>query len=145
MSTKPIIMKIEQRPESLPVVGEQITIFADKNQTSGHEIFFQDGPEGAGPPPHEHIWDEAFFVIDGKVEFGFNDETISGETGAFVYVPANTKHWFRFGEGGGRMISITGKNSNAAEFFTNLSKEMAAPEAGIETLIKVGGKYNVKL
>lgn len=145
MSKKPIVIKTEQRPEALNVVGEKITIFADKDQTSGHEIFFQDGPEGAGPPPHEHSWDETFFVLDGNIEIGFDDEIVHGEKGTFVYVPANTKHWFRFGKGGARMISITGQNTDAANFFKTLSEKMEAPNAGIETLIDVGSQYSVRL
>jgi hypothetical protein len=48
------------RPAPLNVVGEQITVLAPGSRTAGYEIFRQEGPEGSGPPPHCHPWDESF-------------------------------------------------------------------------------------
>lgn len=44
------------------VCGEQITILADSNRTGSYEVYLHDAPEGAGPPPHSHQWDEAFYA-----------------------------------------------------------------------------------
>lgn len=63
------------------MVGEEVTILASGAQTGSYEIFLQDGPEGSSPPPHNHPWDEAFFVMTGKVEFG-------ARRGLTVAVPA---------------------------------------------------------
>ena len=48
------------------IVGEQITLLASGAKTGSYEIFHQAGPEGSGPPPHSHPWDEAFYVIEGR-------------------------------------------------------------------------------
>jgi quercetin dioxygenase-like cupin family protein len=56
------------------VVGEEITILANGAQTGSCEFFRQAGPQGSGPPPHHHPWDEAFDVISGKVNFGIEGE-----------------------------------------------------------------------
>ena len=37
-------------------------MLASGAQTGGYEIFLQVGPEGSGPPPHNHPWDESFYV-----------------------------------------------------------------------------------
>jgi hypothetical protein len=42
--------------------------------TGSYEIFRQAGPEGAGPPPHSHPWEEAFYVIAGQVTFGVDGD-----------------------------------------------------------------------
>ena len=47
------------------VGAEKITILADNSQTGSYEVYLHDAPEGAGPPPHSHPWDEAFYVMQG--------------------------------------------------------------------------------
>lgn len=56
------------------MAGEQITVLAGGAATGSYEIFRQAGPEGSGPPPHSHPWDEAFYVIAGQVMFGIDGD-----------------------------------------------------------------------
>ena len=64
----------EATPAPLNVVGEQITVLASGAQTGSYEIFRQAGPEGSGPPPHFHPWDESFYVVKGDIAFGVADK-----------------------------------------------------------------------
>ncbi len=63
------VLKPEQRPAPLDVVGTKVTILASSSETGTYGITFQKGEEGSGPPPHCHDWDEAFYVISGEVNF----------------------------------------------------------------------------
>jgi quercetin dioxygenase-like cupin family protein len=67
---QPFVVSPQDRTQLLRVVGEHITVLASAAQTGSYEIFFQAGPEGSGPPPHNHPWDEAFYVLRGEVAFG---------------------------------------------------------------------------
>lgn len=50
---------------------------------------------GRMPPAHRHIGnDEAYFVLDGAVEFHVADEVFLGTSGTFVLVPAGEAHTF---------------------------------------------------
>ena len=52
-------------------------------------------PGGRMPPPHRHIGnEEAYFVLDGEVEFHVGDESFAGGAGAFVLVRAGEVHTF---------------------------------------------------
>jgi quercetin dioxygenase-like cupin family protein len=52
-------------------------------------------PGGRMPPAHRHPSnDEAYFVLDGEVEFRVNDEVVHGTTGTFVLVAAGETHTF---------------------------------------------------
>ena len=52
-------------------------------------------PGGRMPPAHSHIGnDEAYFVLDGIVEFRVGDDVFEGSTGTFVLVPAGEPHTF---------------------------------------------------
>jgi hypothetical protein len=58
MAVTPFIVAPEDYEEALNIVGEQVTVLASGEATAGYEIFLQRGPEGSGPPPHSHPWDE---------------------------------------------------------------------------------------
>ena len=90
---EPIIVKKANAAPVLNVVGEQITVLASGAQTGSYEIFHQAGPEGSGPPPHSHPWDEAFYVIRGKIAFGVGDKELVAQPGTLVHLPAGTTHW----------------------------------------------------
>jgi quercetin dioxygenase-like cupin family protein len=110
MSAQLVMVTPDDRPRGLNVVGEQITVLADGAATGSYEIFRQAGPEGSGPPPHSHPWDEAFYVIAGQVIFGVDgDDNRLAPPGALVHIPGGSTHWFRFGPGGGEMSSMTSR------------------------------------
>lgn len=77
MSTQPFVVAPKNYPHPLNVVGERITVLASGEATGGYEIFLQQGPEGSGPPPHSHPWDESFYVTKGEMEFGIEKETLT--------------------------------------------------------------------
>ncbi len=133
------------RPRALNVVGEQITVLASNEATGGYELFLQEGPAGSGPPPHRHDWDESFFVLDGEIEFGFGDEQMTATAGTLVHLPAGTTHWFRFGAAGGRMLSITGEGSDAANFFTDVAQTVPDGSVDLEKLGRVAARHSLEL
>ena len=52
-------------------------------------------PGGRTPPPHRHTnCQEAFFVLEGEVEFTLGDETVRRGPGTFVLVPGGVAHTF---------------------------------------------------
>jgi len=52
-------------------------------------------PGGRMPPPHAHLGnEEAYFVLDGTVEFRIGAEVFDGTSGTFVLVPAGEAHTF---------------------------------------------------
>ena len=111
-------------PRALAVAREEITVLAPGDVTGSYEIFLQRGFEGSGPLPHLHPWDEAFFVLSGEVQFGINgSEAQNAVAGTLVHVPAGTAHWFRWGLGGGQMLSITSR-VGASRLFADLDREI---------------------
>ncbi len=141
---KPFVLQLGDRPRGLDVVGEKITVLASQDRTSGHEVFFQDGVKDTGPPPHSHEWDESFFILSGTVQFGIADDQFSAGPGAFVHVPGGTVHWFRFEGDDAEMLSITGNGSRAADFFTQVDRDVADP-GDIETLAAVADTHELRI
>lgn len=73
------------------------TMLADRDDTGGRwSMMEQLMPQGAGPPPHKHLWsDETFYILDGTITFLLEGEIRTAGKGAFVNIARNTRHAFR--------------------------------------------------
>ncbi len=144
MGAKPFIVSPESYSPTLDIVGEHVTVLASGEQTQGYEIFLQRGPEGSGPPPHEHPWDESFYVVSGTMEFGIGSESATANPGTLVHMPAGTVHWFRFGKGGGEMLSMTSR-LGASKMFADMAREISPTRPDLDQLAEVGGRHGLKV
>jgi quercetin dioxygenase-like cupin family protein len=137
MDAKPLIVAPNDYARALDVVGMKITVLASNAVTKGYEITIQEGDEGTGPPPHSHDWDEAFFVLEGTVEFSCGGEALSCAPGTLVHLPSGTVHAFCFGAGGGKMLEMTGAGSQASQMFKAIDQEVPPGPPDIPKLVEV--------
>jgi mannose-6-phosphate isomerase-like protein (cupin superfamily) len=137
------VMASEQPKPCLPIVGETIRILADATQTGGPEFFEQFGPEGSGPPPHTHPWDESFFIVEGMLDFVAGDETVLLGPGSLVHVPAGTVHAFRY-RTDGRMFSVT-SSKGAADFFQDLAAKLPDGSISIPVIVSTAAAHGLHL
>lgn len=143
--TKSFVLTAGDAPAPLEIVGEQLTVLAPGERTGSYEIFRQGGPEGSGPPPHSHDWDEAFFVLGGQVVFGVDDQQdVVAEPGTLVHVAGGSTHWFRFGPGGGEMLSVTSR-AGASAFFTQAAAEISPTEPDLGALIAIATAHGLNI
>lgn len=143
MTARPLVVPPQQYPPALDIVGEQITVLADGEATGGYEVFRQRGPEGSGPPPHCHPWDESFFVVAGQIDFGIGEQSMTATPGTFVHLPAGTVHWFRFAKGGGDMLSMTSR-LGASRMFADFAREVAPVNPDLGKLAEIGARHGLK-
>ena len=141
--SKPIISGTSES-KVLTVLGEHIAVLASGDETGSYEVFHQVGAEGSGPPPHSHPWDEAFYITKGEIAFGVGDQKAVGGTGTFVHVPARMTHWFRFGVGGGEMVSLTSR-AGAASLFTEIAREISPSKPDFAKLVEIANRHGAKL
>jgi quercetin dioxygenase-like cupin family protein len=132
----------ETTPAPLNVAGEKITVLASGAQTGSYEIFRQAGPEGSGPPPHSHPWDESFYVVRGDIAFGVDNTDMVAVPGTLVHLPAGTTHWFRFGKGGGEMISVTSREA-ASHFFADVHRGIAPEQPEVAKLVEIARQHEL--
>ena len=142
MKSQPFVVAPSNYPQPLSVVGEHITVLASGEATGGYEIFLQQGPEGSGPPPHKHPWDETFYVVKGIIEFGYDDKTVTASPGTLVHLPAGTTHWFRFGKGGGEAISMTSR-LGASRMFVDFAREIAPSAPDMDKLVGIATRHGM--
>ena len=138
----PFIVTPGNAPPPLALVGEKITVLASGAQTGSYEIFLQAGPEASGPPPHNHPWDESFYVIKGEIAFGIDGDEMNAVPGTLVHLPAGTTHLFRFGKGGGEMLSMTSREG-ASRMFTDMDREISPDNPDLGKLVEVGRRHGL--
>ncbi len=138
----PFIIMPGQAPKPLNVVGEKITVLASSEQTGGYEIFLQIGPEGSGPPPHNHPWDESFYIIKGEITLGVGQTEVVAGPGTLVHAPGGTTHWFRFGRGGTEMISMT-SHEGASRLFAEFDREIPPGEPDLGKLMEIARQHGL--
>ena len=144
MGVRPFVVAPKDYAPALNIVGEHVTVLASGEATAGYEIFLQRGLEGSGPPPHSHPWDESFFVTQGVIDFGIGAESMTAEAGTLVHLPAGTTHWFRFGRGGGEMVSVTSR-LGASKLFADMAREVAPVDPNLAKLAEVGARHGLKV
>ena len=145
MSSKPFVLRPTDRKPALNVIGTQIAVLASGRDIEDQQITVQSGDEGTGPPSHSHDWDESFYVTKGQVEFTVGGETGMCTAGTLVHLPAGTVHAFRYGPGGGELLEITGRRSNAVSMFTALDREIPPGPLDVAKVIQVLGENGVKV
>ena len=77
--------------------GSTMFFKATRDSTNGAFSFIERTlpPGGRKPPPHIHTnCEEAFYVLDGEIEFFLGDDTVVGRPGSFVLVPGGVSHTF---------------------------------------------------
>lgn len=79
----------------LAVVGDTYTVLVSGRDTAGrYTLIDMLVPQGGGPPPHRHDFEEMFTVLEGEIEVTFRGETTTVRAGQTVNVPANAPHRF---------------------------------------------------
>jgi hypothetical protein len=81
-------------------------------------------------------------VVKGEIAFGVGDKDMIAVPGTLVHLPAGTTHWFRFGKGGGEMISMTSREA-ASLFFTDVDRAISPEQPDIPMLVQVANQHSL--
>ena len=78
------------------VAGGTYTILVSGAETAGRYCLIDMlVPNGGGPPPHRHDFEEMFTLLEGELEFTFRGQTQTLRAGSTVNIPANAPHAFK--------------------------------------------------
>ena len=78
------------------VAGGIYTILVSGAQTAGRYCLVDMMvPDGGGPPPHRHDFEEMFTLLEGELQFTFRGKSHTVCAGSTINVPANAPHAFK--------------------------------------------------
>jgi len=144
MPTSSMIVK-SQDVQPLHVMGAEVRFLCEGHSTrDAWSLMEVTLPQDAGPPPHTHEWDEAYFVTDGDVEFSVDGRRFTATTGDFVYTPGGVAHGFRGVSQRPARVLIFDAPAHAAAFFKRVDREVKDLPRDLPKVLEIGEDTGIR-
>jgi quercetin dioxygenase-like cupin family protein len=129
----------------LNVLGTEVRFLCESEATRGAWSLMEVTlPREAGPPAHTHDWDEAYFVIEGTVEFNVADRRFTAGAGDFVYTPGGVKHGFTGVGPQSARVLIFDAPAHAAAFFKRVDREVKELPRDLPRVLDIGDATGIR-
>jgi len=130
--------------EALSVTGAEVRMLCDGEMTGqAFSISECTAPENSGPPPHQHAWDEGYYVLDGEIRFTVGDQQTVAKRGDFVYVPANTVHAFQGASATPARMLFFDAPAHAGSFFRDVAREVKEFPRDAHKMGEIGERHGI--
>lgn len=128
----------------LNVLGVPLRFLCGAEQTGNAWSLMENVlPKHAGPTPHHHPWDEAYYVVEGEVDFMIEGRPQRIRAGDFVYAPANTVHAFSGASDEPARMLVFDAPAHAEAFFEELHDEGAQVPRDLQKVAEVGDRHGI--
>ena len=85
----------DQHLPHIGLVGDTYTFLLKGEDTTGrYTLIDMHVPQGGGPGPHRHDFEEMFTILEGEIEVTFRGEKSTVRAGETVNIPGNAPHSF---------------------------------------------------
>jgi mannose-6-phosphate isomerase-like protein (cupin superfamily)/predicted enzyme related to lactoylglutathione lyase len=141
---------------SIWLMGMLITFKAVSEETGGdYSLYELTVPPQLGAPPHIHHREtEAYYLLDGEVEFLRGEHTVRARVGEFVFVPRGVVHGFtNVGREPARFMGIVTPGGLHEKLLSGLgepakTETLPPPPEGppdVERLVQIASKYDTEI
>ena len=128
----------------LNVLGMPLRFLCDARETGGNwSLFEEEVPLGMGPPPHRHDWDEAYYVLEGEIEFQIDGQPVKSTAGDFNYLPRNTVHGFKGASQSPARVLIFAAPAHGSEFFEEVNSEVRSLPEDLAKIPDIGRRHGI--
>ena len=128
----------------LNVLGMPMTMLCEAGETGGAwSLFEEEVPFGMGPPPHRHDWDEAYYILDGEIDFEVDGQRVKSAKGDFNYLPRNTVHGFKGASQSSARVLIFAAPAHGSEFFQQLNEEVRSLSEDASKIPQIGERHGI--
>jgi quercetin dioxygenase-like cupin family protein len=129
--------------EMLAVMGAQVTFLCGAAKTEKSWSLMEcTVPKDSGPPPHDHPWDEAYYIVAGEVRFTVGDQTVLVGPGDFLYAPGGTVHAFQ-GVADSSRVLVFDAPAAAEAFFREVDRVVKEP-ADLAKVPEIGERHHIR-
>jgi quercetin dioxygenase-like cupin family protein len=130
--------------EALTVLGMPLRMLCEAHETGGAwSLFEEEVPFGMGPPAHRHDWDEAYYILEGDVDFEIDGQSVRSSRGDFNYLPRNTIHGFKGASQSPARVLIFAAPAHGSEFFEQLNEEVRAIPQDLAKIPAIGERHGI--
>jgi quercetin dioxygenase-like cupin family protein len=142
--SKEIVITNRDEAQVLGVMGAAVRFLCGADKTAhAWSLMEVELPERAGPPPHEHPWDEAYYVVEGEVRFFIAGGERLVRKGDFVYAPAGTVHGFQGGSSRPARVIIFDAPAHAESFFREIDREVKELPRDLGKALAIGERHQI--
>lgn len=129
----------------LNVLGMPLWFLCDADDTDGTWSLMEEKiPTGLGPPPHRHDWDEAYYVIEGALDFEIGGKPVRIEPGGFTYIPRNTVHAFKGASPSPARVLIFAVPAHSSAFFKDVNREVRTVPDDLAKVPAIGLRHGIE-
>ena len=129
----------------LDVLGMPLRFLCDAHDTGGAwSLMEEEIPIGHGPPPHRHDWDEAYYVIEGALDFEMDGKQVTIRRGDFAYLPRNTVHAFKGASPTPARVLIFAAPAHSSAFFEEVSREIRTVPGDLAKVPIIGRRHGIE-
>lgn len=129
----------------LNVLGMPLTLLCDASETTGNwSLFEEEVPLGMGPPVHRHEWDEAYYILDGEIDFTIDGQTVTWRRGDFNHLPRGTIHGFKGASEAPARVLIFASPAHGSKFFKEISEEVRFEPEDLAKIPEIGRRHGIE-
>ncbi len=143
--TRQAVVLTQGEGEKLEVLGAEVRFLCHGQHTgrawSLMEVLL---PKDGGPPPHDHPWDEAYYVIEGEVRFRLGDEVRHFKGGDFIYAPGGTLHAFQGASERPARVLVFDAPAAAEAFFRDVHREVRQMPRDLPRVVEIGARHKLR-
>lgn len=130
---------------ALNVLGMPMTMLCEASETRGAwSLFEEEVPLGMGPPPHRHDWDEAYYILEGEIDFEVDGQLVKSRVGDFNYLPRNTVHGFKGASPMPSRVLIFAAPAHGSEFFQDLNDQIRSVPDDLSKIPEIGRRHGIE-
>jgi quercetin dioxygenase-like cupin family protein len=131
--------------QALKVLGTEVRFLCEAESTGNAwslmEVVL---PRDGGPPPHDHDWDEAYYVVEGQVEFTIDGQSYLATAGDFLYTPGGMLHGFRGASDRPARVLIFDAPAHAARFFREVDRNVTDLPRELPKVLEIGARTGIR-
>ena len=130
---------------TLNVLGMPLRFLCDAEDSDGAwSLMEEEIPVGLGPPPHRHDWDEAYYVIEGALDFEIDGTQVRIERGDFTYLPRKTVHAFKGASPSPARVLIFAAPAHSSAFFKEVNREVRKFPDDLAKVPSIGQRHGIE-
>jgi quercetin dioxygenase-like cupin family protein len=139
-NNKPLVVK-RGDAETLRALGTEMQFLC---ATDAWSLMHTSAPRDIGPPPHEHDFAEAYYILSGSLRVTLDgSDTVLG-AGDFLHIPGGTIHGFKGASEAPAQILIFQAPGDINDFFRDLAREVTKMPADLPRVPEIGARYGIR-
>jgi len=141
-SKQPLVVK-RGEGETIKALGSEVTfLFREPGAWSLTQV---SAPRDVGAPPHDHDFDESYYVLSGSLWLTVAGKEVVLGAGEFIHIPGGTVHSFKGKSDAPTQILILQSPGDAEEFFRACAREIKTIPADLALMPQIGARYGVRI